>query len=71
MTDEMRENIKTTVRSKFAFYADELPAKEAYLRCYAFAHGVQVGSQDADLCNFTNALLNEYRQKLAETSLWG
>lgn len=64
MTEPMRNNIKNSVVAKFNFYAEELPPREAYLRCLAFAYGVQVGSQDADLCNFINTLLEEYRMKL-------
>lgn len=64
MTDEMRNSIKTSIHSKFLFYADELPPKEAYLRCLAFAYGVQIGSQDAELINYTNNLLAKYRELL-------
>ena len=64
MVDTMRENIKNTVHCKFDFYVRELPPRDAYLRCLAFGYGVQVGSQDAELCNFINELLEEYRMKL-------
>lgn len=64
MTAEMRENIKNSVRCKCEFYANELPPHDAYLRCLAFVYGVQIGSQDAELNNFTNVLLEEYRMRL-------
>ena len=64
MTEPMRNNIKNSVVAKFNFYVNQLPPHDAYLRCLAFAYGVQVGSQDADLTNFTNVLLEEYRMKL-------
>ena len=62
MTDE-REVIETTIRHLFATYAYEkgVSAREAYSKCCAFAYGIKIGSQDADLCNFTNALLEKYR----------
>ena len=64
MTEEMRENIKTSLRSKFQMYAEQLDGHRAYALCLAFGYGVQVGSQDAELINFVNALLEEYRMKL-------
>ena len=67
MTDEIRENIKATVRSKFEFYAYELESnapRKAFALCSAYGHGVIMGSQDADLSNFVFALLEDYRLKL-------
>lgn len=64
MTELMRYNIKNSVVAMFNFYVDELEPREAYLRCLTFAYGVQIGSQDAELVNFIDNLLEEYRMKL-------
>ena len=64
MTDETRERIETTVRGELRSYADTLEPEEAYMRCIAFVRGIQYGSQDAKLMNFTSRLLEEYRIKL-------
>jgi len=64
MTDEERARIETTVKCELGDYADKLEPNEAYMRCVSFVRGIQYGSQDAKLCNFTSRLLEEYRMKL-------
>jgi hypothetical protein len=70
MSDEMRENIKNSVRCKCGFFAEEIESpRQAYFRILDFCCGVQYGSQDAELLNFTNALIEEYRMKLICTEV--
>ena len=64
MTRSLRDSIKTTIRCSLSDFEVNYPPKEAYKLCFAFVRGIQYGSQDAELINYTNILLEEYRMKL-------